>query len=46
VWEKFRAMREGADIATKRLWPKAKARKPARKKAAPAKRKAARGKRR
>ena len=23
VWEKFRAMREGADIATKRLWAKA-----------------------
>ncbi len=45
VWEKFRAMREGADIATKRLWPKAKARKPARKKAAPRRRKAGRGRR-
>jgi 5-methyltetrahydropteroyltriglutamate--homocysteine methyltransferase len=22
VWEKFKAMREGADIATRRLWPK------------------------
>jgi 5-methyltetrahydropteroyltriglutamate--homocysteine methyltransferase len=22
VWEKFKAMRAGADIATKRLWPR------------------------
>ena len=41
VWEKFRAMREGADIATKRLWPKAKAKKkPARRAAAPKRKKA------
>jgi len=25
VWEKFKAMREGADIATKELWKKRKA---------------------
>jgi len=37
VWEKFRAMRQGADIATKRLWPKAKAKR----RAAPKRRKAA-----
>jgi hypothetical protein len=30
VWEKFKAMREGADIATKELWKKRKAAKPAR----------------
>ncbi len=43
VWEKFRAMREGADIATKLLWPKAKARtrKPARRAAPAGKRRAA-----
>jgi 5-methyltetrahydropteroyltriglutamate--homocysteine methyltransferase len=29
VWEKFKAMREGADIATKELWKKRKAAKPA-----------------
>jgi 5-methyltetrahydropteroyltriglutamate--homocysteine methyltransferase len=45
VWEKFRAMREGADIATKRLWPRAKAKakskaRPARRAAAPKRRKA------
>ncbi len=34
VWEKFRAMRAGADIATKRLWPRAKPKKPARRIAA------------
>jgi 5-methyltetrahydropteroyltriglutamate--homocysteine methyltransferase len=39
VWEKFKAMREGADIATTELWKKRKAAKPARaaKKAKPAK---------
>jgi 5-methyltetrahydropteroyltriglutamate--homocysteine methyltransferase len=46
VWEKFRAMREGADIATKRLWPRAKAKakaapKPTRR-AAPKRRKSGR----
>jgi 5-methyltetrahydropteroyltriglutamate--homocysteine methyltransferase len=30
VWEKFKAMREGADLATKELWKKRKAAKPAR----------------
>jgi 5-methyltetrahydropteroyltriglutamate--homocysteine methyltransferase len=30
VWEKFKAMREGADIATNELWKKRKAAKPAR----------------
>jgi 5-methyltetrahydropteroyltriglutamate--homocysteine methyltransferase len=30
VWEKFKAMRRGADIATKRLWARRKRRKPSR----------------
>jgi hypothetical protein len=30
VWEKFKAMREGADLATEELWKKRKAAKPAR----------------
>ncbi|HUK58732.1 MAG TPA: cobalamin-independent methionine synthase II family protein [Stellaceae bacterium] len=45
VWEKFRAMRAGADIATKRLWPRAKAKpaakkRPVRRAAAPKRKKA------